>query len=135
MRSSLTEDLVKTVAQAIVRSCLDYCNSLWLGMSESNFDQGFKTLARVITGHTKFDRITPVLAKLNWLPVRSRVTFKVPTLNYKVRQSGQHSYLSSLVPPYVPAHQLRSSSKALLTSDNMRTRIGARAFKNSAATL
>ena len=87
VRSSLTEDLAKTVAQSIVGSRLDYCNSPWLGMSESYFDQLQRvqnTLARVVTGHTKFDHITSLLAELHWLPVRSRVTFKVATLVYKV---------------------------------------------------
>ena len=91
VRSSLTEDLAKTVAQSIIESRLDYCNSLWLGMSESHFDQlqGVQnTLARVVTGHTKFDHIISVLAELHWLPIRSRVTFMVATLVYKVQHFG-----------------------------------------------
>ena len=62
-----TENVVKDV-KSIVRSCLDYCNSPWLGMSESNFDQLQRvqnTLARVVTSHTKFDHITPMVAELH----------------------------------------------------------------------
>ena len=64
MRSSLTEELAKTVACAIVGSRPDYCNSVLYGMSQTNFDKLQRvqnTLARVVTGTTRFDLIMPVL--------------------------------------------------------------------------
>ena len=69
----------KIVACSIIGSRLDYCNSLYVGMSESNFvklQRVQNTLARVVTGHKRSDHITPVLADLHWLPVNSRVTVK-----------------------------------------------------------
>ena len=87
VRSSLTEGLAKTVACAIVGSRLDYCNSVLYGMSQTNFDKLQRvqnTLARVVTGTTRFDHITPVLEGLHWLPIKSRVSFKLATLAFKL---------------------------------------------------
>ena len=36
IRSSLTDEMAQTVACAVIQSRLDYCNSLYVGMSESN---------------------------------------------------------------------------------------------------
>ena len=44
--------------------------------------------------------ITPVLAKLHWLPVKSKVLFKLATLVYNIHQSGSPSLLVSLLVDY-----------------------------------
>ena len=51
--------------------------------------------AAVITGHSRFNHITPVPAGLHWLPVRSWIMLKTVTLTYKIRQCGQQTYLAS----------------------------------------
>jgi len=51
VRPSLPDDVAKIVACSIVGSRLDYCNSLFAGMSASNFDKLQRvqnTLARVV---------------------------------------------------------------------------------------
>ena len=58
--------------------------------------------------------ITPVLAKLHWLPVKSRISFKLATLVYSIRQSASPSYLASLLIDYKPVTELQSSSNLLL---------------------
>ena len=54
------------------------------------------------------------LAKLHWLPVKSRVSFKLATPVYNIRQSGSPSYLASLFTDYKQVRDLRSSSMLLL---------------------
>ena len=66
---------------------------------------------------------------------RASLCINPATFHHSCLPMYQPGYLSSLLPPDVPTRQLRSSSKALLTSDNTMTRIGARAFRNSTATL
>ncbi len=39
--------------------------------------------ARELTGSRKFEHITPILRDLHWLPVTSRVDFKILLLTYK----------------------------------------------------
>ena len=113
IRASLTTEASKTVAAAIVGSRLDFCNSLLAGTSVSNLarlQRVQNTLARVVTQKPRFCHITPVLSDLHWLPVRHRISFKIATVTYRVLQFQQPSYLACLIPRYVPARALRSSS-------------------------
>ena len=113
IRASLTTEASKTIAAAIVGSRLDFCNSLLAGTSVSNLTRlqhVQNTLARVVAQKPRFCHITPVLSDLHWLPVRHRISFKIATVTFRVLQSQQPSYLSSLIPRYVPARALRSSS-------------------------
>ena len=113
IRTSLTIEASKTIAAAIVGSRLDFCNSLLAGTSVSNLTRLQRvqnTLARVVAQKPRFCHITPVLSDLHWLPVRHRISFKIATVTFRVLQSQQPSYLSSLIPRYVPAQALRSSS-------------------------
>ena len=76
VRDSLPDDAAKTVAVSIVTTRLDYCNSLFFGMSTRNFarlQRVQNTLARVLLRKRKFDHITPSLMKLHWLPIQQRV--------------------------------------------------------------
>ena len=114
IRASLSAEASKTIAAAIVGSRLDFCNSLLAGTSASNLTRLQRvqntTLAWVVAQKPRFCHITPVLLNLLWLPVRHRVSFKIATVTFRVLQSQQPSYLSSLIPRYVPARALRSSS-------------------------
>ena len=113
IRTSLNTEASKTIAAAIVGSRLDFCNSLLAGTSVSNLTRLQRvqnTLARVVAQEPRFCHITPVLSDLHWLPVRHRISFKIATVTFRVLQSQQPSYLSSLIPRYVPARPLRSSS-------------------------
>ena len=83
---------------------------------------------------TRFDHITPVLERLHWLPINSRVSFKLATLAFKTRQSNEPGYLASLLQPYQPTREFRSSSKDLLVVTTTKSRIGSRAFSRSAST-
>ena len=46
---------------------------------------------------------------LHWLPVQYRVTYKLATLTYSIKQSGQPSYLHQLLQDYQPTYSLRSA--------------------------
>ena len=108
------------VACAIISSRLDYCNSVLAGMSDANFKKFERvqyTLARVVTGMPVYsrDHMMPVLAKLHWLPIRARVSFKIATTVFRVRQTGQPSYHAELIEDAVPSRTLRSSASRQCT--------------------
>jgi len=70
---------------------LDYCNSLYFGMSDINFaklQRVHNSLARIVTSTRKQDHITFVLKRLQWLPVRQRVIHNTPMINYKSLNIG-----------------------------------------------
>ena len=113
IQSSLTTEVCKTVAAAIVGLRLDYCNSLLAGTSVANsarMQLVQNTLARVVAQKSRFRHITPIFAELYWLPVRHRINYKIATIAFRVLHFQQPSYLAAIVPRYVPTRSLRSSS-------------------------
>jgi len=68
------------------------------------------------------------LTCLHWLPVHSRITFKIACLTYKTLATGQPAYLRVLLNQYVPSRQLRSSSQYLLEQQPVKTEFGKRSF-------
>jgi len=72
-------EAVKTLVQAFISCCLDYCNSLFYGITKglmSRLQSVQNAAARLVSGARWYDHITPVLQELHWLPVRRRVDFK-----------------------------------------------------------
>ena len=104
------------LANALVSSRLDYCNSLFLSLT--NFELRrlqlvHNSLCRVVTRSFKFSHITPQLKKLHWLPVRYRVQFKIGLITYKNLNQGQPVYLRQLIHPYTSSRNTRRSSPKL----------------------
>ena len=67
-----------------------------------------------------------------WLPVEKRVTFKLATLTFNIKSTGQPVYLRQLLSDYEPARTLRSSSKRLLAVNVANTVLATRGFRYSA---
>jgi hypothetical protein len=136
VRESLPDEVAKTVACSIVCSRLDYCNSLFAGMTKSNIQTLQRiqnTIARVVLRLGKFEHITPALTQLHWLPVEHRITYKLATLTFKTVKTGQPAYLRELLNDYEPVRTLRSSSRNLLCQHKTNLVISKRAFSHSAA--
>jgi len=70
--------------------------------------------ARVLTKTKKRDHINPVLTALHWLPVKSRIAFRIILLTCKALIGDAPSYLKELVVPYLPTRELRSLNAGLL---------------------
>jgi len=135
IRSSLTMDMAKTVACALVNSRFDYCNSVLHGTTESNIaklQRAQNALARVVTYTRRTEHIRPVLQNLHWLPISYRIEYKLATLAYKIRATGSPAYLQSSVRDYVPSRQLRSSTMQLIATVPTRTQIARRSFSQAA---
>ena len=73
---------------------------------------------------------TALLSELHWLPVRSRITFKIACLTYKVLTTGQPYYLRSLLHYYTPHRTLRSVNQRLLEKPRVSTEFGKRFFSH-----
>ena len=86
IRKYLTPEVAVLAGNALVSSRLDYCNSLFRGLTSFNqhkLQSIQNTLARIVTNHRKYAHVTPILQKLHWLPVKYRCIFKTATLVYK----------------------------------------------------
>ena len=114
IRKSVPENVALSVATSVISARLDYCNSILYSTSKSNIQKLQRvqnSLARIVTGTKRTEHITPVLARLHWLPLASRIECKVALLTFKVVTTQQPSYLHELKKFHHPARQLRSSSR------------------------
>ena len=123
IRRSITEECANTIACSVVSSRIDYCNSIFTGMSSSNVGalqrvQNFA--ARVVSGVGRSEHITEHLRKLHWLPVRHRIDFKLATVTFKTIKSSEPDYLRDALEPYTPVRDLRSASNDLLVCPRAR---------------
>jgi len=88
--------------------------------------------ARLVTGAGRRDHITPVLRRLDWLPVRQRVVFKVAGLVHQSLGGVAPAYLIDDCRPLSDAGRrpLRSSFSDIRTLVVLRThnRFGDRSF-------
>ena len=118
IRKYLTQDCAPILIHAFISSKLDYCNSLLYGIPKylvCRLQRVQNTAARIVTLTRKYDSITPIMFKLHWLPVHSRIIFKLLLLVYKALNGKAPSYISSLLSHRKCSRSLRSSGQELLT--------------------
>ena len=135
IRRWISEDTAKSIATAAVAGRLDYCNSVLYGSSAANIQRLQRvqnSFARVVTRARRSEHITPVLAKLHWLPIQYRIQFKLALITFKAITTRTPHYLSELVRPYEPSRQLRPRRKNLLQQERIKLAFSGRAFRHSA---
>ena len=115
MSTKTTEKLI----HAFVTSRIDSCNALLFGIPEKDLSK-LQTVqncaARLIERAKRRDPVTPMLTRLHWLPVDKRI--------------------ASVLTPYLPQRNLRSSSKQLLVVPTSSTSTyGDRAFASASPIL
>ena len=127
------------MAAFIIRTRSNYCKAMLHGATEKSLNK----LKRVQNKHarvvcnvtTRQHHIVDHLRNLHWLPIRSRITFKIATLCYKADRFNQPRYLLGTLEPFVPRLGLRSAEMNLLTVPRARTKTAARRFSSAAPTI
>ena len=80
IRSFIPKSAAIIFANAFMRSCIDYSNSLFYGLPKYSINRLQKiqnSVARIVTRISRSSNITPVLKSLHWLPVQYRINFKL----------------------------------------------------------
>ena len=111
-------DVAKTIATALVRSRLDYCNSRYHNIALVDilkFQRVQNCLARVVNRSPRLSHSVPLRKSLHWPPVQHRIIFKICTITYQALSSNQPAYLYSLLTPARQPGYLRSSNSNLLS--------------------
>ena len=86
IRKFISVETTEIIVHAFVSSKLDNCNSLLFGLPHkllNKLQSVQNAAARIITLSRKHDHITPILVKLHWLPIESRIKYKILLLTYK----------------------------------------------------
>ena len=127
------------ILNSLVSSKLDYCNSLCYNLpssSISGLQRVQNSLARVVFPTVKrTDHISPILHELHWLPITQRITFKIALLTFKTITCKEPFYWYTLLTPYSPSRNLRSSNKHLLVVPKIKSAQGQRSFHFAAPTI
>uniref|UniRef100_A0A3B3B7H9 Reverse transcriptase domain-containing protein n=1 Tax=Oryzias melastigma TaxID=30732 RepID=A0A3B3B7H9_ORYME len=139
IRNMLSKSDAEKLIHAFVTSRLDYCNSLLIACPKSSlksFQLVQNAAARLLAGTSRREHITPVLASLHWLPVESRIKFKILLLTYKALNGVAPSYIRDLIVPYQPIRTLRSQNAGLLVVPRIsKSTVGGRTFSHQAPVL
>jgi len=139
IRSHLTEDAAATIVNALVTSCLDYANAILYGIPQymlKRLQQVQYNAARLVLRKKKRDHGTPLLKQLHWLPIQTRIEYKLNLLTFKSLNNLAPVYLTELLCTYNPSRTLRSSSMGLLQEKNAKTKkAGERAYSIAAPKL
>jgi len=134
IRGSLSTETCTALIHAFISSRLDYCNSLFAGLSDERINKLQSVLssaARLVLRKRKFDHITDDLRdQLHWLPIRQGIQYKRGLLVYKCLRGDAPSYLADMISRVVKGSQrLRSAAHGNLAVPPTRTvRMGPRSF-------
>ena len=105
-REFLPRDVLISTVTHEVLTRLDYCNSLYISLPKYQLRRlqvVMNRAARLVFGLPRREHITPHLRRLHWLPVGTRIDYKIILLAYKAQRFAQPSgptpeYLARLLP-------------------------------------
>lgn len=131
IRHTLSVDTCKLIIHALVISRLDYCNALLYGLPDAVINKLQRVMnlaARVTLQIPRDSSARQALARLHWLPIRQRITFKVSVLVFRSLNGCAPEYLSNLLSMYEPPRALRKRKHLQLQTKDTRTKSGDRSF-------
>ena len=105
------------MVHAYVTSKLDGNNALLAGIPSvliSQIQRVQNAAVKVVTKTRKHDHVTPLLAKLYWLPIKDCILFKLLLLTCKALQNKGSIYLKELFLLHHPSPNLCSEMDPLL---------------------
>ena len=112
IRCYLSYDVSIIVANALVSSHLDYCNSLFRSLSSQEYHKASKS--KIVSHAVSLVRLDflmfPILKSLHWLSVKQRIIFKTLLLIYKFLTTGKPKYFGPFLSLYTSAVETRRSN-------------------------
>ena len=125
---------MKQLASSFILFRLDYCNRILAGLPKSTIatlQRVQNAAARLVSNLRPRESISDGLRQLHWLPIESRIQFKLCLMMHLIHTGRCPSYLSEtvqLVSDHASRTGLRSASTAQYILPRLRTVFGERAF-------
>ena len=139
IRRSISCKLAISLINALVLPRIDYSLPALHGVHDKTTKRLQSVLhasARLIFKSSRFARITPLLRRLRWLPIKARIDYRLLLLAHKCLQGNAPAYLAKELTPVrtLPGRsRLRSSNSDTLSVPSVRRpTIGGRAFAATA---
>ena len=116
IRPFINFNTAKLLATSLILPRLDYCNSCLYASSQSiiNKLQRLQNSAiRFIFNITKYSRqhISPLRTKLHWLPIKSRIIYKIALTIHLATHHNTPDYLANLLTPNTTIYEQRHINK------------------------
>ena len=105
---------IKTLVSSLVLPRLDYCNAPLAGSTQVLLDKIQRVIncsSRLIFKTPKSAYITPLSYDLHWLPISSRIQYKIALICFQIASGTAPPYLSELLHLYSLSRSLRSASE------------------------
>ncbi len=134
IRKFSTQTATEKIVHALISSRLDFCNSLLYQLPSTQLARLQRlqnTAARIVTLSNRRSHITPVLQSLHWLPMPSRIVFKLLLLVSHCLQGSTPEHNTNLFIQYHPSRNLRSSNSCSLVVPKTHTLWGDRSLAHA----
>ena len=131
LRHYLPHSVLTALVSALALSHVRYCLAVYGNGSAKNCDRIQKILnfaARVISGKRKFDHISDVRERLEWLSAPDLVRYHTLTLAHRVMRWGEPDSLSCVFRPNSEVRDRRTRQDDLLHVPRCTTAFGQRRF-------
>jgi hypothetical protein len=132
IRRSLTVNSCAMLVNALVFSRLDYCGSLFYGITAklcAKLSRIIHASVRLVKGLSKFSHVSLPLRELNWLPAKQRFEKRALLLIFRAVNGAIPDYLQNHIELQSSStYSLRSKSNRSLVVQRCSSRIGERAF-------
>ena len=127
----LNFDACHNAVRALILSRLDYCCSLFNGISQQDLlrlQRLQNKCARLIFRKPKRTHTSPLIQDLHWLPIGKRIQFRTLVYVYKSLRRSTPLYLSSLLKIQKSSYSLRSKKAPQFVVKRSLKQAGDRAF-------
>ena len=137
IRKYRTDDTTKTLVHSLLTGRLDYCNSLYFGLTSNSFSKlklAQNSAARIISRTRKHEHISPIFEKLHWLPINKRAVYKQMVLTFNSLDRSVPAYIKTALNWYMQPRDLRSRNiPSLIPVKSRNIRINNRLLQGGSA--
>ena len=132
---------VKMLIHCQIINRLDYCNYIYYNLPKYQLKKlqlVMNKAARLVKRLPLYERITPTIIELHWLPIKTRIVFKICVLVYQALRTGKPDYVRCMLKHYQLGTSLltrQAADEYRLEEPRCNTSVGSRAFKYCAPKL